>query len=90
MPGIALPLVKPDARISRIRLSCKPLLAQTSHRFEKRCEPRQSVIRAGSVLAHLSKRVVATTPNRALVVSRFLLNTTEETDCSWPNPITLC
>ena len=22
--------------------------------------------------------------------TRFLLNTTEETDCFWPNPITLC
>ena len=25
-----------------------------------------------------------------LVVLRFLLNSTEETDCFWPNPITLC
>ena len=25
-----------------------------------------------------------------LVVLRFLLNTTEETDCFWPNPTTPC
>ena len=90
MPGFALPLVKPDARISRIRLSCKPLLARTSHKFEKRCESSQSKIHAGSLLAHMSKRIIVITPNRALVVLRFLLNTTEETDCFWPNPITLC
>ena len=61
-----------------------------SHKFEKRCEARQSEIRAGSVLAHVTKRIAAITPPRALVVLRFLLNTTEETDCFWLNPITLC
>ena len=39
---------------------------------------------------HVTKRMAAITPPRALVVLRFLLNTTEETDCFWPNPITLC
>ena len=48
--------------------------------FEKRCEARQSEIRDGSVLAHVTKRIAAITPPRALVVLRFLLNTTEETD----------
>ena len=61
-----------------------------SHKFEKRCEARQSEIREGSVLAHVTKRIAAITPPRALVILRFLLNTTEETDCFWPNPITLC
>ena len=51
-----------------------------SHNFE---------IRAGSVLAHVTKRVAAITPPHALVVLRFLLNTTEETDCFRPNPTTL-
>ena len=45
-----------------------------SHKFEKRCEARQSEIRAGSVLAHVTKRVAVITPPRALVVLRFLLN----------------
>ena len=61
-----------------------------SHKFEKRCEARQSEIRAGSVLAHVTKRIAAITPPRALVVLRFLLNTTEETHCFWPNPTILC
>ena len=61
-----------------------------SHKFEKRCKARQSEIRAGSVLAHVTKQIAAITPPRALVVLRFLLNTTEETDCFWPNPTTLC
>ena len=66
------------------------LLARMSHKFEKRCEARQSEISAGSVLAHVTKRIVAITLPRALVVLRFLLNSIEETDCSWPNPTTLC
>ena len=61
-----------------------------SHKFEKRCEARQSEIRAGSVLVHVTKRIAAITPPRALVVLRFLLNTTEETDCFCPNPTILC
>ena len=61
-----------------------------SHKFEKRCEARQSEIRAGSVLAHVTKQIAAITPPRVLVVLRFLLNSTEETDCFWPNPTTLC
>ena len=60
-----------------------------SHKFEKRCEARQNEIRDGSVLAHVTKRIAAITPPRALVVLRFLLNTTEETDRIWPNPTTL-
>ena len=39
---------------------------------------------------HVTKRIAAITPPRALVVLRFLLNTTEETDCIWPNPTTPC
>ena len=65
-------------------------LTRMSHKFEKRCEARQSEIRAGSVLAHVTKRIAAITRPRALVVLRFLLNSTEETDCFWPNPTTLC
>ena len=61
-----------------------------SHKFEKRWEARQNEIRAGSVLAYVTKRIAAITPPRALVVLRFLLNTTEGTHCFWPNPITLC
>ena len=61
-----------------------------SHKFEKRCEARQNEIREGSVLAHVTKRITAITPPRALVVLRFLLNSTEETDCIWPNPTTPC
>ena len=61
-----------------------------SHKFEKRCEARQNEIRAGSVLAHVTKRIAAITPHRALVVLRFLLNTTEETDRIWPNSTTHC
>ena len=61
-----------------------------SHKFEKRCEARQNEIRDGSVLAHVTKRIAAITPPRALVVLRFLLNTTEETDRIWPNPTTPC
>ena len=45
-----------------------------SHKFEKRCEARQSKIRDGSVLAYVTKRIAAITPPRALVVLRFLLN----------------
>ena len=60
-----------------------------SHNFEKRCEVRQSEIRDGSVLAYVTKRIAAITPPRALVVLRFLLNTTDETHCILPNPITL-
>ena len=59
-----------------------------STKLEKRCEARQSEICAGSVLAHVTKRIAAITPPRALVVLRFLLNTTEETDRIWPNPTT--
>ena len=65
-------------------------LARMSHKFEKRCETRQNEIRDGSVLAHVTKRIAAITPPRALVVLRFLLNSTEETDCIWPNPTTPC
>ena len=61
-----------------------------SHKFEKRCEARQNEIRDGSVLAHVTKWIAAITPPRALVVLRFLLNTTEETDRIWPNPTTPC
>ena len=61
-----------------------------SHKLEKRCEARQNEIRDGSVREHVTKRLAAITPPRALVVLRFLRNTTEETDCFWPNPITLC
>ena len=61
-----------------------------SHKFEKRCEARQNEIRDGSVLAHVTKRIAAITPPRALVVLRFLLNTTEATHCLFPNPITAC
>ena len=59
------------------------------HKFEKRCEVWQSEIRAGSVLAYVTKRIAAITPPRALLVLRFLLNTTKETHCFLPNPITL-
>ena len=55
-----------------------------------RCEARQSKIRAESVLAHVTKRIAAITPPRALVVLRFLLNTSEETRRFSLNPITLC
>ena len=62
-----------------------------SQKFQKRCEARQSKIRAGRVLTHATKRIAAITPNRALavyavarmgegcMVLRFLLN---------PNPKT--
>ena len=50
-----------------------------STKFEKRCEARQSEIRAGSVLAHVTKRIAAITRPHALVVLRFLLNTSDET-----------
>ena len=59
-----------------------------SHKFEKRCEARQNEIRDGCVLAHVTKRIAAITPPRGLVVLRFLLNTTDETHCILPNPIT--
>ena len=58
-------------------------VARTSHKFEKRREARQSKTRAGSVLAHVTKRVAAITPPRALVVLRFLLNNPKNTLCSW-------
>ena len=60
-----------------------------STKFEKRCEARQNEIRDESVLAYVTKRIAAITPPRALVVLRFLLNTTKETHCFLPNPITL-
>ena len=56
-------------------------LTRTSHKFEKRCEARQSEIRAGSVLAYVTKRIAAITPPRALVVLRFLLNNSQGTVC---------
>ena len=37
-----------------------------------------------------AERIAAITPPRALVVLRFLLNTTDETDRIWPNPTTPC
>ena len=52
--------------------------------FEKRCEARQNEIRDGSVLAHVTKRIAAITPPRALVVLRFLLNNPQRTVCFWP------
>ena len=61
------------------------LLARMSHKFEKRCEARQNEIRAGSVLAYVSKRIAAITPPRALVVLRFLLNNPQMTICFWAN-----
>ena len=64
-------------------------LARMSHKFEKRCEARQNEIRAGSVLAHVTKRVAAITPPRALVVLRFLLNNLQNTLCIWPK-LTTC
>ena len=60
-----------------------------SHIFEKRCEARQNEIRAGSVLAHVTKRVAAITPPRALVVLRFLLNNPQNTLCIRPK-LTTC
>ena len=56
-----------------------------SAKFEKRCEVWQSEIRAGSVLAYVTKRIAAITPPRALVVFRFLLNNYQRTVCFWPN-----
>ena len=49
-----------------------------SHKFEKRCEARQSEIRAGSVLAYVTERTAVITPPRALVVLKFLLNDSQE------------
>ena len=60
-------------------------IARMSHYRAKRCEARQSEIRAGSVLAHVTKRIAAITPPRALVVLRFLLNNPQRTVCFWPN-----
>ena len=60
-----------------------------SHKFEKRCEARQSEIRARSVLGHVTKRIAVITPHRALVVLRFLLNSPQETVCFWPDFTTL-
>ena len=60
-------------------------LARMSDKLEKRCEARQSEIRAGSVLAYVTKRIAAITPPRALVVLRFLLNNPQRTVCFWPN-----
>ena len=59
-------------------------LARMSHKFEKRCEARQSEIRARSVLAYVTKRIAVITPPRALVVLRFLLNNPQRTVCFWP------
>ena len=59
-------------------------LARMSHKLEKRCEARQNEIRDGSVLAHVTKRVEAITPPRALVVLRFLLNNPQNTLCIRP------
>ena len=64
-------------------------LARMSHKFEKRCEARQNEIRAGSVLVHVTKRVAAITPPRALVVLRFLLNNPQNTLCIRPK-LTTC
>ena len=64
-------------------------LTRTFHEFEKRCEARQSEIRAGSVLAHVTKRIAAITPPRALVVLRFLLNKPQNTLCFRPK-LTTC
>ena len=44
---------------------------------------RQSEARAGSVLGHVTKRIAAITPPRALVVLRFLLNNPQEGVCFW-------
>ena len=52
-----------------------------SHKFEKRCEARQSEIREGSVLAYVIERIAVITPPRALVVLRFLLNDSQKTAC---------
>ena len=52
-----------------------------SHKFEKRCEARQSEIRDGSVLAYVIERIAVITPPRALVVLRFLLNDSQKTAC---------
>ena len=60
-----------------------------SHKFEKRCEARQSKTRDGSVLKHVTKRVAAITPPRALVVLRFLLNNPQDTLCFRPK-LTTC
>ena len=65
-------------------------LARMSHKFEKRCEARQSETRAGSVLAHVTKRIAAITPPRALVVLRFLLNNLQNTFCIRPKLTTPC
>ena len=53
--------------------SCRVTLNRMSHKFEKRCEARQSEIRDGSVLAYVIERIAVITPPRALVVLRFLL-----------------
>ena len=52
-----------------------------SHKLEKRCEARQNEIRDGSVLVHVTKRIAAITPPRALVVLRFLLNKPQNALC---------
>ena len=57
--------------------------------FEKRWEARQSEIRAGSVLGHVTKRGAVITPPRAPVVLRFLLINPQETVCFWPDFTTL-
>ena len=61
--------------------SCRVTLNRMSHKFEKRCEARQSEIRAGSVLAYVIERIAVITPPRALVVLRFLLNDSQKTAC---------
>ena len=64
-------------------------LAWMSHKFEKLCEARQNEIRAGSVLAYVTKRIAAITLPRALVVLRFLLNNPQNTLCIRPK-LTTC
>ena len=72
-------------RVARTQVCKASGLARMSHKFEKRCEVWQSEIRAGSVLAYVTKRIAAITPPRALVVLRFLLNNPQRTVCFWPN-----
>ena len=67
----------------------KSQLAWMSREFEKRCEARQSKARAESVLEHVTKRVAAITPPRALVVLRFLLNKPKNTLC-FRSKLTTC
>ena len=86
--GPSLPILQSVS--AHLSDSSERSLTRTSHKFEKRCEARQNEIRDGSVLAHVTKRIAAITLPRTLVVLRFLLNSTEETDCIWPNPTAPC